>query len=277
MNPLGPRPSSDPTVIARLKERLAAIWDAAPEDVIFATELHCTEPGCPPLETVLTLLPATGGRFEAKIHKAAAEITDEDLARVRPGKRIPMPVEEAKSPWTSLAWPEDYQPLYLLLLHQQCWLWGQDIKRPEGNLLLKYGFERIRPPAGIQGSTRYQIRLSDRATLSLWGFGLYYTRYGYGGVYLNRYDATPRYCHAADFLPHVWTPADLPVTGHDPQIPYLASKAFHWIANYERWVLHHYGLSYRRACLSTWHQPSILPQSLPDEWDRLSQLSLKQK
>lgn len=86
MNLFGPRPASDPAGITRLKERLAAIWEAAPEDVILATELQCTEPGCPPLETVLALLPATGGRFQAKIHKAAAGITDEDLARVRPAR-----------------------------------------------------------------------------------------------------------------------------------------------------------------------------------------------
>lgn len=86
MNLFGPRPSSDPAVIARLKERLAAIWDAAPDDTLLATELHCTEPGCPPLETVLALLPAAGGRFQAKIHKAAADITDEDLARARPSR-----------------------------------------------------------------------------------------------------------------------------------------------------------------------------------------------
>jgi hypothetical protein len=86
MNLFGPRPSPDPAVIARLKERLAAIWDASPEDAILATEMHCTEPGCPPLETVLALLPATGGRLQAKIHKAAAEITNEVLARVRPAR-----------------------------------------------------------------------------------------------------------------------------------------------------------------------------------------------
>ena len=188
-----------------------------------------------------------------------------------------MPAEKTSSPWTGPAWPADYQHLYRLLLHQQCWLWGQDIKRPEGNLLLEYGFRRIRPPASIQGSTRYQIRLSARATLSLWGFGLYYARCGRGGVYLNRYDATPRYGHAAGFLPHVWTPADLPVTGHDPHIPYLARKAFHWIATYERWILRHYGIAYRRACLRPWHEPALLPHSLPAEWDALSQLSPRDK
>ena len=86
MNLFAPRPSSNPEVIARLKERLTAIWDASPDDVVLATELQCSEPGCPPLETVLALLPAAGGRFQAKIHKAAADITDEDLARARPAR-----------------------------------------------------------------------------------------------------------------------------------------------------------------------------------------------
>ena len=31
-----------------------------------------------------------------------------------------------------------------LLLDQQCWCWGQDIRHPEGNLLLTHGFVRER-------------------------------------------------------------------------------------------------------------------------------------
>lgn len=60
------------------------------------------------------------------------------------------------------------------LLHQQCWNWGRDIVRPEGNLLLEAGFVKQRPPEGIAGSTRYALRLADGGCWMLWGFGFFY-------------------------------------------------------------------------------------------------------
>lgn len=47
------------------------------------------------------------------------------------------------------------------LLSQQCWLWGRDIKRTDGNLLMTFGFERLRPPEGISGSTQYILHISS--------------------------------------------------------------------------------------------------------------------
>ena len=41
------------------------------------------------------------------------------------------------------------------LLNQQCWFWGQDVRRAEGNLLLELGFQRQRPPEEQQGCTQY--------------------------------------------------------------------------------------------------------------------------
>ena len=41
------------------------------------------------------------------------------------------------------------------LLTQQCWCWGRDVTRPDGNLLLQYGFTRHRPPGQERGATTY--------------------------------------------------------------------------------------------------------------------------
>jgi len=49
--------------------------------VVMATELTCTEPGCPPLETVVAVLREDGAQEQFKIHKALAEVTPDDVRR----------------------------------------------------------------------------------------------------------------------------------------------------------------------------------------------------
>ena len=58
------------------------------------------------------------------------------------------------------------------LLHRQCWNWGRDIVRPEGNLLLEAGFVKWRPPEGETGLTCYTLALPGGDSLMLWGFGV---------------------------------------------------------------------------------------------------------
>lgn len=179
-----------------------------------------------------------------------------------------------------MQWPDQFRPWCQVLLHQQCWCWGQDIRHPEGNLLLAYGFQRVRPPASIQGSTRYQVRISARSTVTLWGFGLYYARCGRGGVFLNRYECIPRFCHMAGFLENVWTKDALPFSCSaqcasfgDPDVNYLVAKAVEWVASYEDWVIGNFGVAYRRAVLKEWHEAALLPERVPEEWRRLADLT----
>ena len=56
-----------------------------------------------------------------------------------------------------------------ILLHQQLWCFGKDIKVPNKNLLVNYGFKQVRLPKEITGSTNYICRTSE-ATLVLWAF-----------------------------------------------------------------------------------------------------------
>jgi hypothetical protein len=51
-----------------------------PEDVvIMATELRCTEEGCPPLETVIAVMREDGAQQQFKIHKALLHVLYEDV------------------------------------------------------------------------------------------------------------------------------------------------------------------------------------------------------
>ncbi len=58
--------SPDPAKTGRIKE-----W-----------VMRCTEPGCPPLETVVAILDGPGNRRQAKLHLPVAEITEQEVARL---------------------------------------------------------------------------------------------------------------------------------------------------------------------------------------------------
>jgi hypothetical protein len=74
----GTRPRPDPAAIARVKTWVTAILDPDKEHTIVVSELACTEPGCPPIETVIGLL-GDGEPQRWKIHKPVAAITEDDL------------------------------------------------------------------------------------------------------------------------------------------------------------------------------------------------------
>jgi hypothetical protein len=148
------------------------------------------------------------------------------------------------------------------LLNQQCWLWGQDVKNQE-NLLLEFGFERVRAPEGHTGSSQYTLLLPHNRRVQLWGFGLYFG--GDSGIYFNRLEFAPR---AAYFNPG-WRSADsmrgLPRCEEFALVAELAN----WIGSYEAWVTQQHGLAYRERCLVGWSKKSTPPGCLSTAWRSL--------
>jgi hypothetical protein len=45
------------------------------------TELRCSEPGCPPLETVIAILSENGSR-QYRLHKSIEEVAEDDIRRL---------------------------------------------------------------------------------------------------------------------------------------------------------------------------------------------------
>lgn len=146
------------------------------------------------------------------------------------------------------------------LLHQQCWLWGQDIKRGEGNLLLRRGFTRLRPPEGTHGSSQYSLSLEDGTQIRLWGFGLFFG--GEAGIFVNRFDFTPRKARLAQCWQGIEEMTDLPRACLDDSLP----TALRWIGGYEAWVLASLGVAHRRACLASWPERISTPTLLANAW-----------
>ncbi len=76
------QPRPDPAQLAAIKRWVAAAL-TLPDDVpIMVTELHCSEPGCPPLETVIAILRPGLPPEQRKLHKAVTAITTSDIAEL---------------------------------------------------------------------------------------------------------------------------------------------------------------------------------------------------
>jgi hypothetical protein len=149
------------------------------------------------------------------------------------------------------------------LLHQQCWLWGQDIKRTEGNLLLAHGFERIRPPDGVAGSSQYTLAVAGDFSVRLWGFGIYF---GAGtGIFLNRFEFIPREARRSD----LWQAREMTALPRARDFSLLA-QTLRWIGAYEAWVLRTLGPEHRKTCLIGWPGAATSPGSIAEAWNELA-------
>jgi hypothetical protein len=74
----GTRPRPDGEATARVKAWAAAALDPDEDRTIMVTELACSEPGCPPVETVIALL-GPGEPRRWKVHKPVADLTEDDV------------------------------------------------------------------------------------------------------------------------------------------------------------------------------------------------------
>lgn len=162
------------------------------------------------------------------------------------------------------------------LFGQQCWCWGRDIRRPEGNLLLDYGFRRHRPPAGEIGASAYALRLDSQRTAVLWGWGLWFGAGAGGQLFLARDSFVPRLMAAErppddvwalDQLPPARVPAD---AGEWLRARMLLAAAARWIGDYEAWILKEVGAPYRCDCVTAWRKNAIAAEAMAGLWHDLA-------
>ncbi len=162
------------------------------------------------------------------------------------------------------------------LLDQQLWCWGQDVRRPEGNLLLAYGFTRHRCFEAKRSS--YILAPTPECQIALWGFGMFYGEVQMGGVFLKRYEFRPKLTAAPHLPSHCISQAEAPTTrkprtpDETAQICSLSAAALRWISQYEQWVAQNVGLNYRQHCINTWHRSkrSIVAEAVATTWHQLA-------
>lgn len=81
---LGKAKSVPRAEIARVRDACEALLPDDYKDVmVMVTQIECKEPGCPPCETVISLL-IVGAPRKAKVYKPVAEVSVEDLRGILP-------------------------------------------------------------------------------------------------------------------------------------------------------------------------------------------------
>lgn len=179
-------------------------------------------------------------------------------------RHLPESVAKPRAKARRLSLPREVRRAAQQLLAQQCWCWGRDARRAEGNLLLEYGFERRRPPAAEPGATIYSLD-TPNAILRLWAFGFFWGEAGVEsgrGVYVGRFEFAPLWwegdqapaAHAPPHLaPRHWPGLRAPRTLIERrETRRMLGAALREFARYEGWVCAGFGAPYRCGCLEAW-------------------------
>jgi len=165
----------------------------------------------------------------------------------------------------------------LRLLDQQLWCLGRDV-RAEGNLLLRYGFMRRRPPDPAAGGSEYVWRdAASGVCVTLWGYGVHLAQAREAGLFLKRYAFAPRWTPpnwipSSRFHVSAWKKARGPRTPEEADaLMHRLVELSRWFARYETWISEQCPANYRADCLSQWHKEAITPPDrIAEEWMRLA-------
>jgi hypothetical protein len=138
------------------------------------------------------------------------------------------------------------------LLDQQMWFFGRDIQHPEGNLLLRFGFTRERPPVAVSGTSRYTMT-TPVGSLTLWGWGVLWRDREPLALLMRRHGPGPRLVSAAVAREQVWahtalTDSRAAASDELARVGMLLADFAGWVHRYERWVRDTCGESWRREC-----------------------------
>ena len=98
-----------------------------------------------------------------------------------------------------------------MLIDQQMWCWGCDVKRAGGNLLSLHGADK-RPSPNPRYNSAYVFQLDEKTVLNLWGWGLWIACPRRGSLFIGR--SRFHVCYIRDVIPipNAWRKRDLPLT-----------------------------------------------------------------
>lgn len=82
VNIFDPRPSGNTQQAATIKRWVEEMFPLTEQTSVMVTELHCSEPDCPPIETVIALMTAGSEPRKLKLHKPMADVRREDVERL---------------------------------------------------------------------------------------------------------------------------------------------------------------------------------------------------
>ena len=179
---------------------------------------------------------------------------------------------------------DDFISHAVSLLSQQIWYWGQDIRRKQGNLLVEFGFQRVKPPADVEiEDSVYTLNLTENRSIILRGFGVYYRDNAHGVIFLPRYEFIPGYTTNLTLEQPLWTYDELPElyfpteSEWDNYITMLADLV-KWIRDYEHKVIQEQGIEYRISTLAEWdngERKVTASQAVVGEWEKIGKIIAK--
>ena len=161
------------------------------------------------------------------------------------------------------------------LMDQQLWCWGKDVQYLDGNLLMRFGFERHRDQETKASCTCYRLE-EDQLNVSLWGFGMFFGSRDLGGLYLGRFEFWPSWTLAESLPLGIHGPNQLPVfarpRGQDQwkRARKLWNELAQWISRYEVWIAETVGIAFRSECVETWLRPFVRADRMSAAWRFLS-------
>ncbi|MDH6130323.1 hypothetical protein [Kitasatospora sp. GP82] len=72
-----------------LKSQARQLLEPAEDDIVVVRQLDCAEPGCPPVETFVAVLPPSGASRRWTLHHPVDEITPTCSRRPCPARQAP--------------------------------------------------------------------------------------------------------------------------------------------------------------------------------------------
>ena len=140
------------------------------------------------------------------------------------------------------------------LLHAQCWLWGQDLRSPRGDLLRAVGLERHAIEGARSHRTYYVEQLPAQFAVA-WSGGLLFGD-GSGTLFFPRLRFSPAR------LGDIRSPGDLgnlnarlgapPALADTPGLEAATHAAIEWLATYEQRAAILAGVEWRARCAEVW-------------------------
>jgi len=164
------------------------------------------------------------------------------------------------------------------LLDVAMWCIGQDVRHPDGNLLVRRGCARDALPKGSVGTSAYSAALAGGATLTLWGFGALLVPAGRAqAVFFERALLRPQLVNMRHVSWPLFETAALgplrpPVDVAEARLARLSAAALAaWLSEYEAWLAGEVGTAYRSSLLARRHKrPPCSAEALPQAWQRLA-------
>jgi hypothetical protein len=113
--------------------------------------------------------------------------------------------------------------------------------------------------------------------IGLWGFGLFYGDARLGGLFLKRYEFTPKLTLSSQLPADILKVGEMPAS-RKPQTQAEVDLAYTllgivsgWISDYEGWVQLQTGADYRQQSVRAWHRKAVMPAGeMAAAWQELA-------